>query len=102
MQAQADRKLQGLTPREQSKLAAILARLASPFEAERAAAGLLASAFMTRHDLAWSDLTGLLRLHADTEATATDKQPGRQQAGPWRGYGKVLHLAQGRTLDLFT
>jgi hypothetical protein len=104
MPATADRKLQGLSPREQTRLAGILARLSSPFEAERATAGLLASEFMARHDLAWSDLTGVLRQRADTEATAADPepQPRRRPEGPCRSYGKILHLAQGRTLDLFT
>ncbi len=53
---------QALTPRERARLSSILARLASPYEGERAAAGLLASAFVAKRGLAWADLTATLAL----------------------------------------
>jgi hypothetical protein len=45
-----------LTPADRAKLAAILGRLGSDFDGERAAAGLLATRFMRDHALTWPDL----------------------------------------------
>jgi hypothetical protein len=42
-----------LTPADRARLAAILGRLGSDFDGERAAAGLLASRFMRDHGLTW-------------------------------------------------
>lgn len=45
-----------LTGADRARLAAILGRLGSDFDGERAAAGLLASRFMRDHGLTWPDL----------------------------------------------
>jgi hypothetical protein len=42
-----------LTPADRAKLAAILGRLGSDFDGERAAAGLLAARFVREHGLTW-------------------------------------------------
>ena len=83
-------KVRALSPHEQAKLAAILARLASPFEGERAAAGLLASAFIERHGLTWTDLTNLLQpaprapVKADESSPSGDRR--RRDGKAWRGF----------------
>src|SRR4051794_18168802 len=63
---------QKLSRREQTRLAAILARLSSPFENERAAAGLLATAFVNKHNLMWSDVVDTLRPMTDLPAVSAD------------------------------
>jgi len=45
-----------LSPAERNRLVAILARLASDFDGERAAAGLLASRLLRDRGLCWDDL----------------------------------------------
>lgn len=45
-----------LTPPNRAKLAAILGRLGSDHDGERAAAGLLASRFVRDHGLTWPEL----------------------------------------------
>jgi hypothetical protein len=45
-----------LTPADRAKLAAILGRLGSDFDGERAAAGLLAARFVREHGLTWPDV----------------------------------------------
>ena len=44
---------EALTPADRAKLAAILGRLGSDFDVERAAAGLLATRFVREHGLTW-------------------------------------------------
>ena len=51
MPARAD-----LAPADRAKLSAILGRLGSDHDGERAAAGLLASRFMRDHGLTWPDV----------------------------------------------
>lgn len=97
-------KVQALNPREQARLAAILARLASPFEGERATAGLLASAFVAKHDLTWSNLTSLLQPLPAATGMPAISPPNRRRAGEGggRGYGQMRPSPQGQSLDLFT
>jgi hypothetical protein len=91
-----------LAPRERAKLIGILSRLASPYANERAIAGLLASAFVTKHALMWSDLITFLR-PAGTSATAERPQQDRRRAGrrEWRGYCRRRRTLVGNTLNLF-
>ena len=98
--------LQALPPRERARLASILARLASPYEGERAAAGLLASAFIEKHGLAWSDLTALLQPRPDVSA-ASNKPPPRQDrrrrdSKGWRGFCRRRLVQMGQALDRLT
>ena len=97
-------KVQALNPREQARLAAILARLGSPFEGERATAGLLASAFVAKHELTWSHLTSLLQPLPDASGTAAKPQSNRRRVekGAGYGYGQTGSSPQGQALDLFT
>jgi hypothetical protein len=91
-------ELQALTPRERTRLEGILARLASPYESERAAAALLASAFVARHGLTWSHLTSLLQPVANAPAV----QPPNPGAAEWHGYRGTPPYRQGQALDLLT
>jgi len=99
-------RLQALTPRERARLAGILARLASPYEGERAAAGLLASAFVAKHGLAWADLTTLLQQHPDAPASAAEppKRQDRRRRGSkaWQGFCRRRLVQLGRALDRLT
>jgi hypothetical protein len=95
---QANARLHALSVRERARLAAILARLASPYESERAAAGLLASAFVAKHDLTWSHLTSLLQ----PLAAAPDVRPPNRGAAEWHGYRGTPPSKQGQALDLLT
>jgi hypothetical protein len=84
-------------------LAGILSRLSSSFESERAAAGLLATAFVAKHNLKWSDLAELLQPLPDLPATAADQQPkhDRRQGGKqWRGYCRRRKTGRGAGVDL--
>lgn len=45
-----------MTPAERNKLIGILGRLASPYDGERAAAGLLATRFLTNANESWASL----------------------------------------------
>ena len=75
-----------LTERDQARLGHILARLASPFEGERAAAGLLATAFMAKHGLTWSDVT-IVQWAGPPQNPETPFRDRRHGTGrPWRGY----------------
>ena len=100
---QALEKVRALSPGEQAKLAAILARLASPFEGERAAAGLLASAFVERHGLTWADLATLVQPMPQPSPRAADPLPGgdrrRRDGKAWRGFCRRRRLRPGQTLD---
>lgn len=96
-------KVLALTPREQTRLAAILARLASPYEGERAAAGLLASAFVSKHNLVWADLTTLLR-PPHTPLAVSDGTPpthDRRSSGSWhwQGYCRRRLTLSGQALN---
>ncbi len=91
--------LQALTPRERSRLAAILARLASPFENERAIAGLLASAFIAKRDLVWTDLTALLSQRPPPQAACPPVQERRRGGrSAWRGYCRRRVVPCGQAL----
>lgn len=98
--------LGALTPRERAKLAAIMARLASPHDGERAAAGLLASAFVAKHGLTWADLIALARpIPAGPTASkeAADRRPRKEQRRKggklWRGFCRRRPVPPGQTLD---
>lgn len=97
-------KAHALSPREQARLAAILARLSSPFEGERATAGLLASAFVAKHALTWTHLASLLQPLPDASGMAAKPQSNRRRAGKGGGYGygQTRPGPQGQALDLFT
>ncbi len=93
-----------MTPRERAKLANILARLASPFESERAAAGLLASAFMAKHGLTWAELTGVPQAGASRQstppsATLTDRRRGLSRL--WQGYCRRRCAPAGPSFSRF-
>jgi hypothetical protein len=113
-----------LTARERTRLAGILARLSSPFENERAAAGLLASAFMDRHGIGWSDLIDVLGSRPGVDAAPAPEpvrgervratpvrsepvrvaqaRPERRRngTGGWRGYDRRRNAQPGRELNL--
>ncbi len=91
-----------MTPRERARLSSILARLASPYEGERAAAGLLASAFVAKRGLAWADLTATLQPAAEASAALKEPSPRqeRRRNGPWRRSGLNSHTASvGKDAD---
>jgi hypothetical protein len=96
---------QSLSPREQARLAAILSRLSSSFDSERAAAGLLATAFIAKHNLTWSDLAGMFRPLPDlpvASAAPRAKNERRRIGAQWRGYCRRKKVCRGRILDLLT
>ncbi len=106
-------RLAGLTPRERTRLAGILSRLASPFESERAAAGLLATAFIAKHGLAWEDLTSLPcpPAAAPTPPPPPPPPPGAPSPGlverrgggkAWRGYCRRRLTQLGQALSRTT
>ena len=91
-----------LTPREKARLSGILARLASPYDGERAAAGLLASAFVAKHGLAWADLTETLQPAAKAAAAPEAPSPGldrRRGNRPWRGFCRRRPVTPGQVLN---
>jgi hypothetical protein len=88
---------------EQAKLSRILSRLASPFENERAIAGLLASAFVSKRGLMWSDLTALLRPRPEAPAVEAPpaKHDRRRNGGrDWQGYCRRRRLPISHNLNL--
>ena len=92
-----------LTPRERARLAHILARLASPFESERAAAGLLATAFIEKHGLTWSDLA-VLPASGDSRKEAPGKPATDRRRGVsrfWQGYCRRRAAPAAPTLSRF-
>jgi hypothetical protein len=109
-------EMPGLTARERTRLSGILARLASPFEGERAAAALLASVFIEKHGLQWSAVTGLLEVRVDraTQPAARKVYPvvaaqvavtgkvERRGSGvrSWRGYDRRRHMAAGASVNI--
>lgn len=98
---------QALTPRERARLSGILARLASPYDGERAAAGLLASAFVAKHGLAWADLTGTPQPAASAPASAPaapkEPLPGQERrrngSKTWRGFCRRRRVPPGQVLN---
>jgi hypothetical protein len=102
----ADRPLFGsLDPREQDRLAAILSRLSSPYENERATAGLLASVFVARHGLMWRDLTTLLLPIRPALGSSVGPYPQRDRrrsgAREWRGYCRRRRATAGANVNFF-
>lgn len=95
-----------LAQRDQDRLAAILSRLASPYDAERATAGLLASMFIARHGLTWANLTNSLSptgTPADTRRRADAQRDRRRGDDPtWRGYCRRRRRDVGESLNLLT
>ncbi len=96
-------RLLALTPPEQARLARILARLASPYAGERAAAGLLVSAFVAKHDLTWGDLTTLLRplpkapVAPDGPPPTHDRR--RSNSRNWHRYSRRRLILPGQVLN---
>ncbi len=91
------------TVRERIRLAGIMARLASPFEGERAAAGLLASAFVERHGLGWSDVINLLGPVSDAKPVLSALPRVRERRTPdrgWRGYERRRRVQSGLFVNL--
>jgi len=92
-----------LTPREKARLSGILARLASPHDGERAAAGLLASAFVAKRGLAWADLVETLQPAAKAPAAPEEPPPGRDRrrhgSRTWRGFCRRRRVPPGQALD---
>lgn len=94
-----------LTPRERARLAAILARLASPYDGERAAAGLLASAFVAEHGLMWTDLIAALRPMPERPVASGEppRQERRRKGGKsWRGFCRRRPAPLGQALNRLT
>jgi hypothetical protein len=93
-----------LSPGERTRLAGILSRLASPFDSERATAALLASAFVTKHNLTWSHLASLPQPLSDTAGVTPGPQSSLQYGGTaqLRRYRQRPPTPQGQALDLLT
>ena len=96
-------RFQALTPRERARLAGILARLSSPYDGERAAAGLLASTFIAKHGMTWVDLTTFLQPVSERVAVF-DAPPSRQErrsgaSKTWRGYCRRRLVMLGHALN---
>jgi hypothetical protein len=93
-----------LSPHDRARLSHILSRLASPFENERAIAGLLASAFVEKHGLMWADLIALLRPRPEAspavEVSPSRHDRRRNRGREWRGYCRRHRLPISQTLDL--
>jgi hypothetical protein len=94
---------QALTPRERARLSGILARLASPYDGERAAAGLLASAFVAKRGLAWADLTVTLQPAARAPTVPKKPSPGQERrrngSKTWRGFCRRRLVPPGQMLN---
>jgi hypothetical protein len=91
-------------PREQTKLVHILSMLSSPFEHERAAAGLLASVFLTKHGLAWSDVVSS-RPETAAEAEMAELKRNRRRSRrdsnrQWRGYCRRRRFSVSQIVNL--
>jgi hypothetical protein len=99
-----DRSGDRLGPNEQARLAHILARLESPFENERAIAGRLATEFITRFGLHWSDLAAFAP-RTDFYASEVQPPPRKRQrrrpgSGYWAGYCRRRAVASPGKLDI--
>jgi hypothetical protein len=91
-------------PHERARLARILSMLSSPYENERAAAGLLASVFLTKRGLAWADILGSCP-SADAEIDAEKpkyerRRNRRMSSRSWRGYCRRRHFSVSQNLNL--
>ena len=95
-----------LTPREKVRLSGILSRLAPLYDGERAAAGLLASAFVAKHGLAWADLTAALQPAAKAAAAPKEPLPGQERrrngSKAWRGFCRRRPVTPGQVLNHLT
>lgn len=93
-----------LSAHEQARLASVLSRLASPFENERAIAGLLASAMVAKHGLMWSDVIAPPRSRAKASASLEAPQStGDRRRGSgknWRGYCRRRRIAARHNLNI--
>ena len=103
----AEATLRALTPSEQARLGSILTRLASPYEGERAAAGLIASAFLAKHHLTWLILADFLGSFPRGPATVDRPQlrQDRRRNGSsrsWRGYCRRDPVPLGQALNCVT
>jgi hypothetical protein len=91
-------------PHEQARLARILSMLSSPYENERAAAGLLASVFLTKRGLAWSDILGSCPIgDAGVDATKPKRERRRNRrksSRSWRGYCRRRRFSVSQNLNL--
>jgi hypothetical protein len=80
--------------------------LSSPFEHERAAAGLLASVFLTNHGLVWSDIVGSgpgTNAAIETAEPKRDRRHNRRGSSRyWRGYCRRRCFSVSQSLDLLT
>jgi hypothetical protein len=94
-----------LDPHEQARLTGILSRLSSPYVNERATAGLLASAFVAKHNLMWFDMTTFLVPinRASTALVGVFPRQDRRRGGGmnWRGYCRRRRVHAGQMLNLF-
>jgi hypothetical protein len=95
---------QALSSREKARLAGILSRLASSFDNERAAAGLLATAFIDKHGLTWPEVIDALQPVRPTPPPQIDPPAsrGRRRGGDkgWRGYCRRRSVRRGAALDV--
>ena len=93
-----------LGPNEQARLAHILARLESPFENERAIAGRLATEFINRFGLHWSDLATFAPrtdvYAAEAQTLPRKRQRRRPGSGYWAGYCRRRAAASPEKLDI--
>jgi len=92
-----------MTPREKARLSSILARLTSPYDGERAAAGLLASAFVAKHGLAWADLTATLQPAIEVSIASKKPSPSQERrrngGKTWRGFCRRRLVTLGQVLN---
>jgi len=83
-----------LPPADRAKLAAILGRLGSEYDGERAAAGLLAARFVRDHGLTWPEL-----LAAPAPATPPPPATDWQHRAAWCAErGELLSLWEANFL----
>ena len=99
MAAGSDR-MQTLSPRDRVRLTNILSRLSSSFEGERAAAGLLASAFIAKHGLNWSDFATGLPTPPPGQTPERPLRDRRHNDGrAWKGYCRRRSTDSGHALN---
>jgi hypothetical protein len=91
-----------LTPEELAELIAILGRLGSDFDGERAAAGLIASRMLQSKGLTWADVVGSPQIrYTPPPSSPTPKSPAellakhRGQLSDWE-IGFLTNLSQRR------
>lgn len=92
-----------LSQAEWTRLTGVLARLSSSHDGERAAAALLASAFVKRHGLAWTDVVASLQpvrgLPAGPIVPPAMPERRSTKGQAWRGYCRRRLAAMGRSLN---